>query len=278
MDPQASSTAVSVRAWTYEGVKLRINDLLEPAAQGDRASQIVDFALLSLIALNIVAMVLSSVKAIDLHFHAGFLAFEAFSVVVFTLEYALRIWSATVNPRYSGRFGRLRFARSPMAVIDLLAVLPFWLAFLGLDLRALRILRLFRVFRVAKLARYSVAMQVLGEVAYSRRAELGIAGALGAMLLLLTSTFMYFIEGEAQPDVFTSIPAATWWAIATLTTVGYGDIVPATTAGRFLAAMTAVLGIAMFALPTGILGAAFTEELQQRRNREASEKCPTCGK
>jgi voltage-gated potassium channel len=168
--------------------------------------------------------------------------------------------------------GRVRFVLSPMALVDLLSILPLLIPALGIDLRSARVLRLFRVVRVAKLARYSRTLRLFGHVFRERAPELVVVLALLATLLLLTSSLMYYAENAAQPDVFSSIPATLWWAIATLTTVGYGDVYPVTGLGKLLAGVICVLGIGMFALPTSILGAAFSRQLE-----EAPRRCPHCG-
>ena len=255
-------------------LRRRTLQVLEVAAPGDVLSRRFDLAIVWLIALNVLAMVIETLPGVGSAYGGFFGAFEIFSVVIFTGEYMLRLWSAKEDPRYSGRAGRARFAATPMALVDLLAVLPFWLPFLGVDLRVLRSLRLFRVFRIAKLSRYSAALQMMGRVAVAKKEELVVTASLGAALLLLASSLIYFAENAAQPEVFSSIPAAMWWGVATLTTVGYGDAVPVTAAGQILASAIAILGIGMFALPTGILGAALVEEMQ---HREHPAECPHCG-
>ena len=277
MDAPGLAAPAPAGARSLLRLQRRTFEALEVAAPGDSLSRALDIFLVTLIGLNVVAMVVGTVPAIDARFRGQLAVFEIASVVVFTGEYLARLWSARADPRFSGSGGRMRFAGSPMAIIDLLAVLPFWLPFVGVDLRVLRVLRLFRIFRIAKLTRYSAALQVLADVARARRVELALAASMGGMVLLVASTLMYFAEHEVQPEAFSSIPAAMWWAVATLTTVGYGDVVPVTVLGRLLGASIAVAGIGMFALPTGILGAAFTEELQARRTRTPGS-CPACGK
>ena len=154
---------------------------------------------------------------------------------------------------------------TPMAMIDLLAILPFYLAFWVTDLRFIRILRLLRIFRVIKVVRYSKALYTFGVVAKEKKEELVIVAVLGGIAIFMASALMYFVENEAQPNAFASIPHAMWWAVATLTTVGYGDITPITGLGKFLGAIIALVGIGMFALPAGILGSAFVEEFEIRR-------------
>jgi voltage-gated potassium channel len=237
----------------------------------------VDIVILALIVANVLALILESVASIYGAYRLWFRSLEVVSVAVFSVEYLLRAWSSVEDRRFAGAGGRLRYMASPLAIVDLLAVLPFWLPMIGGDLRILRTLRLFRIFWLGKLGRYSDALQTLGRVVAAKRAELAITGALGAALLLIASSLMYFAENAAQPEVFSSIPASMWWAVATLTTVGYGDVYPITPVGRVLGSVIAVLGIGMFALPTGILGAAFTEELQAHR-ASVPGRCSRCGK
>lgn len=255
--------------------------LLTPARQGDRLSRGVDVFLASLISVNVGAFVLETVAPLYAGYQVWFDALERTSLAIFTIEYVLRVWSSVEDPRYRDAVrGRLRFARSPLALIDLAVIAPFLIPGLGSDLRSARVLRLMRIFWFAKLGRYSSALQTFGRVARAKKAELSVVGILLIVLLVISSTLLYFAESPHQ-DEFGSIPAAMWWAITTLTTVGYGDILPVTALGRVLAAFVAVLGVGMFALPTGILGAAFVEEIQTRKAAEQGEDgavCPHCGK
>lgn len=196
-------------------------------------------------------------------------------MAIFTLEYVLRIWSCTSEPRYSHPvLGRLRFAFTPLLIIDFLALLPFYLPLLGLeDLRTLRALRL--LAWAARLGRYFEGIRTLGTVLQSKVLELLTVVLVLAVMLVLASAMMYYAEHTAQPEDFASIPEAMWWSIITLTTVGYGDVSPVTPLGKAMAGIIAVMGIGMFALPAGILGSGFLAEIQ-RRNR-ASRVCPHCG-
>lgn len=261
-------------------LKHRVHVILEGSAAAGRTGRWFQVSMLSLIGLNVVAMVVETVEEIHDAAPGLFSAFEIASVSVFTAEYMLRIWSATAAPGcLAPILGRLRFALTPLALIDLLAILPFYLPFTGLDLRVLRIVRLSRIsrlFRVAKLARYSTAMATFGRVATAKRAELLTTLSILGILLIVASSLMYYAENDAQPDKFSSIPAAMWWGVATLTTIGYGDIYPVTGTGKLLAGLVAILGIGMFALPTGILGAAFVEEIQHAKKKALV--CPHCGK
>jgi len=254
----------------------RVYEILEPADEGDRASRAFDVFILGLITLNVVALVVETVETAYRLSPAFFWWFELISVIVFSIEYVLRIWSCTSDPVYASPVrGRLRFAVTPLAQIDLFAVLPFYLPFLGVDFRFARAVRLFRLFRVAKLGRYSSALQTLGRVFASRKEQLAITVSVLLMLLLSASSLIYFFEHDAQPQVFSSIPAAMWWGVAAVSPVSSADVYPVTATGKALSAVIAILGIGMFALPTGILGAAFVEELDE--GKRGPQVCPHCG-
>ncbi|MEN6578580.1 MAG: ion transporter [Phycisphaerales bacterium] len=264
---------------TYLRARRRTREIMAHGQAIDTPSRVFDTFIVGLILLNVAAMVIESVEHIRLLVPTWFTAFEYFSVAVFSVEYVLRIWSSVEDPAYAKPFlGRLRFAIAPLAMVDLAAVLPFYLPFLGVDLRVLRMFRLFRVMRimrVAKLARYSDSLQMLLRVVKSRRDQLLGAVFILLILLIVAASLMYYAEHEAQPKVFSSIPAAMWWAAVTLTTVGYGDAYPITPIGKVMASMTAILGIGMFALPTAVLGAGFLEELASHKKTQC---CPHCGK
>ncbi len=230
-----------------------------------------------LILLNVVALSAETVDSVRLKYGESLRFFEVFSILVFTIEYVLRIWVCTFHEGFQGRFkGRLKYVLTPLALIDLLAILPFYLPFLNLDLRFIRIIRLFRLFRLAKIARYSSAIRTLGRVTRRKADELLITAFILVVLLIVASSLIYYAEHKVQPDVFPNIPASMWWGVATLTTVGYGDVYPMTAAGKIIGSIIAILGIGMFALPTGILGAGFMEEIQRKKN--SASRCPHCGK
>ncbi len=257
-------------------MKQRVYQLLALAEPADRWRQVVDVFLITLIVLNIVAMVLETVEEYRLRLPGFFDWFEAVSVAIFSVEYVLRVWSCTAAPAYSPAWsGRLRFMLTPLAIADLLAILPFFLPLVGIDLRSFRAIRLLRLLRVAKLGRYSEAIKLTGRILSSRKAELLVTAFVLSIMTLLASSLMYCAERNAQPNTFSSIPATMWWAVETLSTVGYGDAYPVTPIGKLLASVIAILGIGMFALPTGILGAGFVEEIQ--RKKRAANVCPHCG-
>jgi voltage-gated potassium channel len=251
-------------------------EILEVAKNDDTASRVFDIFILTLILLNVLAVILGTVQSVHACFGGLLNAFEIFSVTVFTVEYVLRLWSCVVDPAYAHPVtGRIRFALTPLAIVDLLAIAPLFITVLGLDLRFVRAVRLLRIVRVSKLSRYVAALGLLGRVLRSRREELIITSALMGILLVIASSFMYIVENPAQPEQFSSIPATMWWAVATLTTVGYGDVYPITPLGKLLASVVSILGIGLFALPAGILGSGFVQEIN---SRNGPRRCPHCGK
>jgi voltage-gated potassium channel len=231
----------------------------------------------SIITLNVAAVVVQTVPGARAVFGHWFFRFEMFSIAVFSAEYVLRVWSCTVSPHYRHPVtGRLRFMASPLAIIDLVAILPSDLRFLGLDLRFVRSVRLFRILRVLKLGRYVKSLRLIWSVIVEKRSELIMTLALSALLVVLSSSLMYTLEHDGQPEKFSSIPRTMWWAVATLATIGYGDMYPQTALGQFFGAVISLFGIGMFALPTAILGSGFLEAFQKQRGRV--ETCPHCGK
>jgi len=270
-DYAAMSSRLSLRNRVYQ--------VIGSTKSAGRLSRMFNTFIVTLILLNVAAMVLESVQALHARLPQLFLAFEWFSVAVFSVEYVLRIWTCVEEPAYRQPMrGRLRFIVSPLAVVDLLAVLPFYLPFLAVDLRVLRmfrLLRIMRLMRVAKLARYSESLQMLMRVLKAKREQLISAVSILLIMLVVAATLAFYAENRAQPKAFSSIPAAMWWAAVTLTTVGYGDIYPITILGKIIGALIAMLGIGMFALPTAILGAGFLEDLEQHKK---TRQCPHCGK
>lgn len=245
-------------------LRAHVYDLLNSHDGGQTTlERVTDWTLIGLVLLNTATVVLDSVKGIDAHYHAFFAGIELLSIYIFTIEYGLRVWSCVEDPRYRQPWwGRLRFVLNPLAIIDLLAVLPFYLSMGLLDLRFLRLVRLLRLLKVT---RYVRALHVIGQVVRRKRAELLVTLGMIGLILLLVSSVMYSIESVAQPDKFGSIPDTMWWGVATLTTVGYGDVYPITPAGKVFSSVIAVLGLGLFAIPTGILASGFNEQLQEGR-------------
>lgn len=244
------------------------------AVDGDHPwSHAFDLFIMTLIAVNVIAVMLATVGPLYEAHQMAFYNFEVISVAIFSVEYLGRLWSCTLDQDYTNPItGRLRFASRPFLVIDLLAILPFFLSGFLIDLRFLRSLRLLRFFRLLKLARYSESMQRFGYVIREKREDLTVAVAATIILLLVSASLMYFAERGAQPEQFSSIPAALWWGVVTLTTVGYGDVYPITILGRILGAVIAILGVGLVALPASILASGFIEE-----EVETDGVCPHCG-
>ena len=257
-------------ASVWRGWRAKVHDILE-VGDGNQIGRVVNVFLIVLIIANGLAFAAETVSSVYQRWGPELEAFNIFSVLVFTVEYVLRLWSSVEIPLYRRMphwRARLNFALRPMMIIDLLAILPFYVYLLvPFDLRALRILRLFRLFRLLKLLRYSPALLTLKRVVtHEYRALLG-ALLLMMMLMLFSAAIIYFLERGAQPDKFGSIPAAAWWALATLTTIGYGDIVPITPWGKVFGGIVMLFGLGMFALPIAILATGFSQEFGAARVR-----------
>ncbi len=248
------------------GLRARVFELLvEDDGEEGSLGYWIRRLLVALILVSVLGTAIESLPGIHPWLRAFLRGFEILAVSVFSIEYAARLWSI-VEDRCS-RFchpvwGRLRYAVTPAALIDLIAILPFYLSLLSPG--SLVVLRLLRVLRILKLVRYSRTLSIFEVVLINERHALGLALGVMGVLLLVSASLMHAIEGTVQPEAFGSIPAAMWWSVVTLTTVGYGDVVPATAFGRVVAAFVAMLGIGMFALPTAILGAGLMQELQKR--------------
>ena len=246
-------------------LRRRIYLILEQGPVGDRTSVVVDRLLVALILVNLVAVAIESVPAIGARYALAFILIEIFSLVVFTVEYGLRLWVAVEHGPHRhlrAARARLKYALSPAGIIDLIAVLPFWFAFvLPDDLRLLLVLRIVRFF---KIARYSPAMRSLLDVLYRERRALFGCLVITMGSALVAAALMHLAEGKVQPDKLGTIPDALWWAIVTIGTIGYGDVVPLTALGKVIATGTIFLGLIMMALPIGIIATAFAEQIHRR--------------
>ncbi len=223
-----------------------------------------------IIILNIVALILESYAHIEAQYGREFELFEMFSIAIFTIEYIARVYVSDLHGS-----SRWKFIWSFYGLVDLFTILPFFLPYIiTVDLRVMRAIRLFRFIRVFKLGRFNNSFKTIMDVCASTKNEMMMTIFLASILLLISSTLMYFVESEVQPEKFKTIPHSLWWAISTLTTVGYGDVIPITPVGKILSSFIAIIGIAFVALPTGILSSAYMEELKKKRNMS----CPHCGK
>lgn len=244
----------------YKKIQSRVFEIIEKGKKGDISSVIFDAIIMTLITLNVASVFIESFSLPE-NISKYLKYFEMFSIIIFTLEYALRVWTAPcLYPQKTSFKARIKYIFSFMALIDLLAILPFYIPFIiTIDLRVLRALRIFRLFRLLKFNRYTKAMRNVFKVLKIKSVELISSVFIVIVLMLISSALMYSIEGSAQPEAFENAFSGLWWAIATFTTVGYGDIYPITVAGKILGGVVSLLGIGLVAVPTGIISSGFME-------------------
>lgn len=247
---------------SYQRVKKRVFEIINKPEDDDRAGKIFNWSIMALIVLSIVSIVLESYADIYEKGEPYFRIFEIITVVVFTVEYILRLWTA--NLLFPGvKHPRLRYVFSFMAIIDLLAILPFYVPFISADLRFLRMMRLVRLMRVFKLSRYSEALQIVIRVVKVSAPQLVVSVVLCFFVVLFSAIVMYTVENPVQPEQFPNVITSLWWAICTLTTVGYGDVYPITDIGRLFASLISLVGIGIIAIPTGIIAAGFNQAINK---------------
>ena len=252
-------------------IRKRIWEVLEKGNSHDKTSFYIDIFLISLILLNIIAVLLETVDSIYIQYKIPFLIFERLSTFIFLVEYILRVWVSieAKKDNDSNLITRLKYMITWPAIIDLLAVLSGLLPMLfEVDLRLLRALRMIRLL---KFSRYFKVMNLLLGVLKEEKQSFLAAMFLLVIALLIASTGIYIFEKEAQPDKFGSIPESMWWAIATLTTIGYGDVTPITAMGKLFGAIIAIIGIGTVALPSGILASGFSDQLKRRQSKYENE-------
>lgn len=267
-----ASTVATPNTRTHS-LRLAVFRALDTTSDGNRCRRFVDIFLVSMITLSVLAVILESIASLEMKHRDVFYWLEVFIISVFSVEYFLRVWSCVESDNYSPKMGgsvaaRLRFMLSPYALIDLIAILPFFLIMFGtfanIDMRFLRAVRLLRVL---KLSRYSSAFDMLVVTCRENLRSLAAAFFILVTVMLLAASGIYYFERQAQPIDFGSIPAAMWWAFATLTTVGYGDVTPITTGGRIFGSLITVLGVGMVALPTGILASGYAQQTRIRSEK-----------
>lgn len=229
-------------------------------------SRCINYVLIVLIIGNVIAVLLESVNDIYKAYQVYFDAFENLSILIFSIEYILRLWSVVEKDPFDAEWRqRLKWMTSGAAIIDLLAILPAYLNFfVHIDLRFLRTLRLLRLL---KLTRYFVSLQILLRVIEREKGSFQAVLFILIIMIVMAAAGVYVVESRAQPEVFSSIPASMWWAVVTLTTVGYGDVTPITPLGRFLGAIITILGVGLAALPAGILANGLASELELRKQQ-----------
>ena len=271
-DPDhADGQSVAFDTTRLDAWRRRCFEIVETSCPGDKSSKLFDLFLVVIIVLNVTAVVFESVPDYARRFADLFYWLELLTTLVFSIEYLLRLWSCPELQRFRKSSAtawkqRLDYSLSFMAIIDLLAVLPFFLLHFGLlNVQELSLLKTLRLLRVFKLTRYSQTMLLLQQVLKDNRQIFSATLAILLVLMLIAACGIYLFEREAQPIAFGNIPAAMWWSFATLTTVGYGDVTPITVGGRIFGAGITVLSVGMVALPAGILASSFSEQV---RNRE----------
>ena len=259
-------------------IKQRIFKIIQVAKPNDKLSRIFDISLMSLIMLN-VCLVIADTFTLRENLLKIFSHIETVSVIIFTIEYILRVWTADLlYPEKKYFTAKLKYIFSFLAIIDFLAIIPFYLPFIiPIDLRVLRMLRIIRLFRIFKINRYTDALSNIFKVFKDKKHELLSSIFVVLLLMIVAAVLMYNIENSAQPEVFKNAFDALWWALATLTTVGYGDIYPVTIMGKVLSAIIALLGIGLVAVPTGIISAGFIETISEEKNEKEKKYCPYCG-
>lgn len=261
-------------------LRKKIHEILEIKFQRKRGiSFVVNIALSVLIFLNTVAIIVHTVPSIGRRFDRFFLDFEVFSVAVFSVEYLLRVWSSVEKAEFRHPFwGRVKFIFSVWGLIDLLAIFPFYFSLFSTDLGFIRILRLLRILRLFRVSRYFHALRVIQNVVKAKKEELLLSMSFIIFLLLISSSLVFYIEHDAQPQAFSSIPESLWWGVNAMTTVGYGDMHPITPLGKVFGGIMAILGVSIFALPTGILASGFAEQIRGTRHDSQKVHCPHCDK
>lgn len=258
--------------------KAYIHDWLEPDEGGGFNG--FSFAIVTLVLISLASLAIETEASrpdtpLDPDWNYIVDVINSMVVWVFAAEFALRFWSEGENPNHKGVMGRLKFLATPLAIADVLAFLPELLAMLffphaaGPLLRGLRALRLFRLF---KLARYVPAFGIVGAAVKRAGPPLLASLAVAAAQVYVAALMLYFIEGDTKPAQFGSVTRALWWAVVTLTTVGYGDVYPESVLGRVAAALVALAGIGIVAMPTGILASSFAEEFRERYERQKARK------
>ncbi|WP_051206211.1 potassium channel family protein [Oceanospirillum maris] len=251
-------------------LRQRFYHLLDGEMALSPIGRLINGFIIFLIVINVSVVIVETIPDINRDYQGLFHYIELFSVAIFTLEYLIRVWVSADNPKFGPGFkGKLRYIFSPIALVDLIVIVPFYLSlFISIDLRYLRLLRLLRLL---KLSHYIRSMDIFLKVVSSELASLASAVFAVLVLVVIAACVMFTLEHRAQPEAFKSVLDAIWWAVVTLTTVGYGDITPVTAGGKMLAIMIMLLGVGTVALPAGMLAARFSEELQNRKSAMVAE-------
>ena len=258
-------------------VRSAVYGLIRDDDQNGLAANIFDGVIITLILINVALVILDTFDGFPAWAYSLFRYIEVVSVVVFTAEYLIRLWTAPLKyVDLRPLNATIKHALSFMEIVDLLAILPFYLPFIfPVDLRVLRMIRLLRLLRLLKMNRYTTALSSIANVFRRKSAQLISSMFVVALLMVMSSVLMYTVENPEQPTVFRNAFSGLWWAVATFTTVGYGDIYPVTAAGRIISGIIALLGIGLVAVPTGIISAGFVEQMDSRKV-DGPAICPCC--
>lgn len=262
-------------------IKRTIFEIIQPTKSENKFNKLFDIFIITLICINVIMMIIDTFEFSSKIQNISY-AIEYFAVMVFTIEYILRIWTSEyLYPHCSKLRAASKYIFSIIGIIDLLAILPFYFQYITeIDLRSLRLVRLVRIFSIFKFARYTNAFNTISEVLIKNSHQLLLSIFILVVFMIITSLIMYDIEHKHQPEVFKNAFSALWWASAAFTTVGYGDIHPITPVGQMLSMLISILGIGLLAVPTSIIAAGFIELLSSKQQQESEIKkyCPHCGK
>jgi len=261
----------------YAQVRSRVHELLENPPGNNRAALFLQVFLALMVIINTLAVVIYTVPFIEAGYWLPLTLIMNTCLLVFAAEYLLRLWACTGAPTFSRRMGdRLRYAASFYLIIDLVSILPlFFPLFFPRDFALLRAFRLLSIFKLGRYARKSQSLALLRRVVLKKREIFTLMVFFLVFVILFSSTIMYLVEYEAQPEKFSSIPAAIWWAMMTVTTVGYGDIYPITALGQGIASLFTLMGVLLLALPSAILASGFMEERQKAHETPPSMQLET---
>jgi voltage-gated potassium channel len=272
----------------YYKIKKAVYDTIVNEESKTLAHRIFYIFIITLILLNIVLVAISTIDSRSVNYFKFIIGFDVSIIFIFTVEYILRIWSCNIDNRFKGRFGRIRYAKQPVIIIDLLAILPFYIVyFTPLDNSFAMIGRLLRLARILRFGFFANALKLMSTAIRRKGRELLITIIIVVILVIFCAYIIYYAENRAQPEIYSSIPKSIYWAFVTLSTVGYGDMTPVTPFGRFFTAFVAFLGVGIIAIPAGIISSGMTEVIRERKmaglkkDREISgtkQKCPHCGK
>jgi voltage-gated potassium channel len=261
-------------------MKRKIYELVEKGSHGSKINLIFDYFIISLIVLNVTAVAFYTVTTVSPGFLECLKIFEIFSIVVFTIEYLMRLYVSSITHPAKNKFhSALKFILSPYGLIDLLAILPFYVPFIiKVDLRFIRMIRLIRFFRIFKISRYNTTLKLFLDVFKDKRAEIQMTFFMAFLMILVSGFLIYSVENPVQPEKFPNIFAALWWTVGSLTSLNFENIYPITIVGKTVNLLMSALGIGLIALPTGILSAGFFEKVDKNKSQKKSSLCPHCGK